>query len=286
MRAIILLTVGWFSLAGLGASDARAQAADADALYRSNSSVGCGGQTWSGTIHFAVVDGALGARRLDCRRDVGARRVDALLSSDAYVQRVFDALLMIAPPDLRAQVDEFVLTASHPHSAGGIEAYISPANGDVSRFNLGLSIGGFVRPSSWTDLALVHVVIHEYAHILSLNAAAIEALPSSGGPCATHQPWPTHCAREASLIEAYRDLFWPNGVALARREAAFVSGYAETNVEEDFAETFASWVLEPHAFPDGTVLGEKAEFLAKQPELLEIRAFMRAHLGLAPVGAD
>lgn len=277
------------TIARLGLAAVCALAVPAAAAAQSVENVasrrGCGDQVWPGTLHFQVVDGALGARVLDCRTDPGARRIDVLLDDAAYVTRLFETLVAIAPEYLVAQIDEFVLTASHPHSGGGISAYISPATDDIGQFNFGLSIGGHVRPRDWTDIEILHTIVHEFAHILSLDADEITPL-DNGSICQTHQPWIAHCARPGSVIEAYRQRFWPGGQALSRRDAAFVSSYAQTNVEEDFAETFASWVLEPHTLADGTVLGEKAEFFEKIEEFLAVRDHIRARLGLAPIDVD
>ncbi|MEC8762510.1 MAG: hypothetical protein VXY40_07145, partial [Actinomycetota bacterium] len=62
-------------------------------------------------------------------------------------------------------------------------------------------------------------------------------------------------------------------------EEDFVSDYAATNVVEDFAESFMTFVLEPEP-DDDTVIGQKLLFFWDRPEYVEIRDHVRAEFGL------
>lgn len=240
------------------------------------SASGCGGQMWPSTIHFKVVDGRLGERVLDCRRDLGPRRIDTLLSTQDYIMQLWEKAFLVLPREIRGQISELILTASHPATANGNMAYVSLADPNANQFNFGVSIHGFERPGDWNKRGIMHRVIHEAAHIISLNRAQTEPR-AAGQNCQTHQPWHTRCSTRASYIEAFRRQFWATGAPDARHHA-FVSSYARTNVEEDFAETFTAWVLTPEALRPGTVLGEKAAFFDGQPELVSIRAYIWARL--------
>lgn len=62
-------------------------------------------------------------------------------------------------------------------------------------------------------------------------------------------------------------------------EEDFVSDYAATNVTEDFAESFAAFVLE--AEPDSdSPLAQKLDFFWNVPEFVEIRAHISEEFGL------
>ena len=62
-------------------------------------------------------------------------------------------------------------------------------------------------------------------------------------------------------------------------EDDFVSDYAATNVVEDFAESFMTFVLEPEPDSD-TMVARKLLFFWDRPEYLAIRDHVRAEFGL------
>ncbi len=65
------------------------------------------------------------------------------------------------------------------------------------------------------------------------------------------------------LLDALEDFYW-------KYEGLFVSDYAVTNVEEDFAETFSAFVLNPR--PEGSTIAEdKILFFYSFPELVQMR---------------
>ena len=63
-----------------------------------------------------------------------------------------------------------------------------------------------------------------------------------------------------------------------QHEEDFVSDYAATNIGEDFAESFMTYVLEDDWSPR-TPTGAKLAFFEEYPELAELRDQMRSALG-------
>ena len=138
---------------------------------------------------------------------------------------------------------------------------------------------------------LLQTLIHEYAHVLSLN---VDQVPEASGSCETLE-LSEGCALPTSFIDEFQVEFWdaygenapgPDNddadVAYAfyeTHEEDFVSDYAATNVTEDFAESFAAFVLE--AEPDSdSPLAEKLDFFWNVPEFVEIRAHISEEFGL------
>lgn len=246
------------------------------------SSQGCGPQRWPGSIHFAVIDGRLGPRRLDCRGPARTRRIDAYLDDDAYVRDFWNKTMGLAPIELRAKVAEFIVSGAHSSQGGGAAAYVSLADRGATRFNFGVSIHGFQNPKTWTETEIRWNVMHEYGHIVSLDASE---LSKRDGDCQTHQPWPDFCARPESIIERYRLRFWPGDRANGQRRGGLVSQYAGTNEEEDFAETFAVWIMAPERLRLSPTLRAKAAFLEGEPKLRAVRDAVRARLNDERTGA-
>jgi hypothetical protein len=138
---------------------------------------------------------------------------------------------------------------------------------------------------------LLQTLIHEYAHVLSLN---VDQVPEASGPCDTLELG-EGCALPTAFIYAFQTEFWdaygddapePDNddadvadAFYAAHEEDFVSDYAATNVTEDFAESFAAFVLE--AEPDAdTALAQKIDFFWGVPEFVRIRTRISDEFGL------
>lgn len=137
---------------------------------------------------------------------------------------------------------------------------------------------------------LVATLIHEYAHILTLSIDEFDA----GGTCPPEEEMSEGCPAPTSVIAAFRDRFWAGyddapaadnddpDVAddfYLAHEDDFVSDYAATNLVEDIAETYMTYVLEDSIEGSG-VVAAKLAFFDQYPELAAIRERIRADLGL------
>jgi len=157
-----------------------------------------------------------------------------------------------------------------------------------------------LNPQYWTlavNLAtaddpqlLVATLIHEYAHVFSFDhddfdrkAASCETLDLFEG-----------CAAPDSYLYEFYDAFWTrytDGVDVENldsdaawkfylaNEDDFVSDYAATNLGEDFAESFMTFVLED-SFDGPSVAAQKLRFFTQYPELVELRDHIRTELGV------
>jgi hypothetical protein len=93
---------------------------------------------------------------------------------------------------------------------------------------------------------MIMTLVHEYAHIFSLNTKQVDGTVS--GSCPALQI-AEGCAKPTGLINSFQTEFWQGlgaspeneefGAFYQGRESDFVSEYAGTNVIEDFAETFS-----------------------------------------------
>jgi len=131
-------------------------------------------------------------------------------------------------------------------------------------------------------------MIHEYAHLLSLNATQVDS-DAEWNRCG--ETWIFEgCPHEDAVITRFQDRFWdmygydvPDGIAGAAdveefwtgREDQFVSEYAATSVLEDFAESFTIWVLlegdAPQEWGYDDLAAEKVEFFETDPATADER---------------
>lgn len=132
---------------------------------------------------------------------------------------------------------------------------------------------------------LIATLVHEYGHILTL---ATDEVDPDGIGCVTIE-LEEGCAGEASLLWQFEQAFWagyPDAPDVSNtdpdvawdfyydHEDDFVSDYAATNVVEDIAETFMTFVLEDE--PDGdSVVATKLSFFWGYPEMVAIRERIR-----------
>jgi hypothetical protein len=135
---------------------------------------------------------------------------------------------------------------------------------------------------------LVATLIHEYAHVFSFDEGDFDRKATS---CDTLDLF-EGCANEVSYLFQFYDDFWAGyGDSLdventdadaayefyLANEEDFVSDYAATNLGEDFAESFMTFVIED--VPEGaTVVAQKLQFFTQFPELVELREHIREEL--------
>ena len=137
---------------------------------------------------------------------------------------------------------------------------------------------------------LVHTMVHEYGHIVSLNSTQLQAEVT--GACPNLQ-LAEGCANQGSYINAFYNQFWQQygGSAPAndgqdtnevndfysQHKSSFVSGYAATNYGEDWAESWATFVTSSPA--KGTQeKDKKVQFFYGYPVLLTTRDRIRVQI--------
>jgi hypothetical protein len=137
---------------------------------------------------------------------------------------------------------------------------------------------------------LIATLIHEYAHIFSFGAGEFD---SAATTCATLD-LEEGCASADSYLYRFYDAFWSQygdaapldnvdeDVAFEfylAHESDFVSDYAATNLGEDFAESFMTFVIED--VPEGdSVVAQKLRFFTQFDELVELREHIRGELAV------
>ncbi len=134
---------------------------------------------------------------------------------------------------------------------------------------------------------LVHTMIHEYGHIMSLNQTQVAQVE---GAC-PRLTISEGCVNDTAYIKAFKGQFWEKyGEDIPANEGensdevsefyaaqpdAFVSEYAATNFIEDFAESWAIFVTKSR--PNGdSEKDQKVKFFYSYQELVQTRDRIRA----------
>ncbi len=140
----------------------------------------------------------------------------------------------------------------------------------------------------------VTTLIHEFFHIISLNSEQVDRKFAS---CSQYKIT-EGCTKESSYINQYYKQFWQSPIyqdyqhslktlqiyeeedAIAdfydKHPDDFVNEYSATNPVEDFAETFAYFVLSDKVANPTTIKDKKLNFFYQYPELVEIRDHIRS----------
>ena len=136
---------------------------------------------------------------------------------------------------------------------------------------------------------LLMTLVHEYAHIYSLNSAEVDGKVANSCP---HLSISEGCAKDGSMINQFNKKFWANlnadanseefGKYYAANPDNFTSEYAATNTIEDFAETFAYATLKnTQKYPESAK--SKVAFMEGNPKINANMSRIRAELGQALV---
>lgn len=206
----------------------------------------------------------------------------------------------LIPQEQRSMVYEFVVFTDGP---GGTMAAVEPDPGDPDRWSLAVDIADADDQAEFTA-----TLIHEFGHLLTLNERQVppdtqlalepdnEALyEEAAASCLTYFPG-EGCSEPESYINAFFVQFWDgiyeDWMAVNAEEDEdlyyeqldafyqdhqdqFVTDYAATTPEEDIAESWTAFVLQPRPAGD-TIAEEKILFFYAYPELVKLRAELAA----------
>lgn len=202
----------------------------------------------------------------------------------------WDKVVEMLPDDiLKKQVVEYqVFTDGEDEML----AFVEPYEKDENKWAFGLDYEDAVNTNS--D-GFATTVVHEFAHILSLETEQVKREYNS---CATLEV-EEGCAVKGAYLNAFYNQFW-QGQASKQHESmvaaaqddeekkqtlveafynkqpnSFVTEYAATDPMEDFAETFAYFVLSDKVSNPTTLKDKKIHFFYGYPKLVEIRQHIR-----------
>lgn len=169
----------------------------------------------------------------------------------AYFQRIF-------PASEWAMLSGFWIFSD---GYGGTTAVVIQDPTDLEKWILLVDPADSHADGELDKVELVYTLVHEFGHLLSLNVEQVELIGEDD--CEGTYFTGEGCSRADSYINLFYEEFWTGG------DFGFVTEYAATNAAEDFAESFAFFVLGEEA------LNEKVEFFYGFKELVKLRDLIR-----------
>jgi hypothetical protein len=211
-----------------------------------------------------------------------AESLELVAGTDSENARILWARVAgLSPDTLSTQyINEFKI---YTNTKDDTIAYVVDENGD-GKWTVAINRGMYDTISLKEQSS---TVIHELAHIITLNSSQVKAQDESA--CTT-QYMSEGCAGANSYLYTFIQAFWPSemlekiggidsdsGAEKVYTDKKFVTEYAATNPAEDIAESFAVFVLESK--PEGTEERDtKTTFFYSFPALVEMRTAMRTEL--------
>lgn len=223
-----------------------------------------------------------------------------ILSSDAdQTEKIRQMLRALLPQEYFDKVSNITMESDGEY---GLLAYVYPVEGSGGKFwGVGYdAVDAFTTESKLKNPEeLLKTIVHEFAHILSLNDKQVTHRTESEAEtsCPTNEILIDQgCIKEGAYINEFSTLFWTKELQEEASKASedgtydefstklyesapesFVSEYAATSMVEDFAESFTDFIMKNERH-DQLISDQKVEYFYKFPELLALRKRMRGGL--------
>lgn len=206
-------------------------------------------------------------------------------TSQARYLEVWEDFTQIIPKYAREDLRKFQVFSSTDSPTW---AYVRRDQENSELWNITINIDAF------NDNSQIILLIHEFAHILTLNREeVVYFIPGDRVTntrvlrgCRTNII-PEGCLGTDSYLHAFITNFWvdlldarrqdPSFNFYAGNEDDFVGSYAATNPWEDIAESFTHFILRQKPLST-TVADKKINFFYQYPELVELRRKIRINI--------
>ena len=200
-------------------------------------------------------------------------------------RKLLELAAKIVCPEDRSMVRLQIFSDGY-HNATGVTSAVEYDDNSRMEYCLDEDDAFMEGGTEWRDEHKTQrAAVHEYGHVISLNSAQVDIGVEQQDESMPSLFYSKEHFAENAYLWAYYEQFWKelsvNSGTDRYREAPeeFVSEYAAGNISEDFAESFAMFVLVKK--PDGdTVADRKVRFFYDYEELVSRRQYIRGNLGL------
>lgn len=197
---------------------------------------------------------------------------------------VINAMVKLIPSTGLERIDQLELIYSD-----GLYGYVYPPNtSNLAKWNMGLN-AAIAHPDGVFDGngEITYTIVHEYAHILTLNDTQLD-VSVQGSDCKTIQL--EGCPRTTSYMHPFYTNFWEGDVidffnrnngqgVYDKYPTHFVTRYASSNIAEDIAEVFSTFVTQddiPTSSDMSSTALKKLNSFMTYSEMTQLRNQMRA----------
>ena len=194
-------------------------------------------------------------------------------------QNIFKTIFDILPEGAMDNFNRFEVSSDGPDN---LLAYVISSDDEGKKWTIS------VDPTDVGDKEnFVDTIIHEYFHFYTLNHNEVSY---NSEPTRSTYFDQEIVSKDTSIINAFYNNYWrilnEENISVEsidtylfhlRHSKSFVSEYATTNVGEDIAEAFVSFVTKDK-FTDNSIKSQKSNFFYNYPELVKIRDEIRINI--------
>lgn len=201
---------------------------------------------------------------------------------------IWEKFAELIPVQNRSRFVEF---AVFDDSEDSTLAYVVEMDDELETWMMAINLAGLLDESNQfiDELDFEHTLIHEFAHVMTLNADEVNSSISEDA-CYPEFFTGEGCAKENSFINVFFKKFWTNKMLAVVRDDPdyggetlyeknpdhFVTDYAATNPGEDIAESFTYFVMKPKPSDcQMNVQSEKICLFYDYPSLVKLRRDIR-----------
>ncbi|MHA7967770.1 hypothetical protein ACX93W_27015 [Paenibacillus sp. CAU 1782] len=189
--------------------------------------------------------------------DEGTLGLEPANEDEEYYAWLWDRFTWVIPSDQRTMIARFEVF-DHADTM----AYVVQDEEDYESWTYAAN-----QVQATYETERVFTDIHEFGHLLALNADQVDPY-SDAGQCTTYMV-DEGCANEDSYIYHFYKQFWMDGST--EDGSDYVSEYAMSDLYEDFAESWAYFVLTGR--PENQTLADsKVNFFYVYDELILLKA--------------
>jgi hypothetical protein len=208
-------------------------------------------------------------------KDLALIRRDKNRSPRAVDVAIWDYFTdVIGDGEARKYVDE-LRVFNKPQSTIGAFVELRTRNKDQF-WIVGINEDDFEASDDDTEEIYAPLFVHEYAHLLTFSdhKQLIEDFAD--------RFWTTEDDRHSRKVSDFEGNDFDNALEsyYNKNKDRFVSDYATTNKDEDFAETFTEFVFEDAPQSSNTIRNQKIKFMYQNSVLLGARERIRDNLTL------
>lgn len=197
--------------------------------------------------------------------------------------KIWDIFASIAGDDFVTKYMRYY--SAYKNKDSGTLAFVKATDTNGQEWGLAINANASDFGSKKWTRDLVTVLLHEYAHILTLNNTQVDHKKVKSFSCKRFLG-SQGCSEKKSYIQSFSTKFWTDPKwfvhsNFAKRYLAnkdqFVTEYAAKNPEEDMAESFTQFIL--YEKPNGDLIkDQKVLFFYQYPNLVALRIQIRAEI--------
>lgn len=212
---------------------------------------------------------------------------DADADTKKKYQHIVDQARKVISNDMTKYINYIIINTDGPDNVLG---YMENENEELTKWRMVLDVKDAYDENGDYRSDYDETIVHEFAHLLTLNAGQMQ--DKSTGTYENQEG----ITKENSYLNLFYQKFWPEiyddfekivdpydqtGDSAyqfyEKYEDQFVSDYAATNPEEDFAETFRIFVFSDK--PESSAIkDQKVRYLYEFDELVKLRDMIRTNL--------